>query len=119
MSLLKTLQKKLSPNENTTNNFTQGSSLPIISDNANNAWGDNDWGTTTNKEENLNKLTTEELNEVKAEMDVDFRKNQIQPGQPGYQYDVRKQFDGDKADNSWDEGVVSQDDDDYFEDDFV
>ena len=56
---------------------------------------------------------------MKAEMDVDFRKNQIQPGQPGYQYDVRKQFDGDKADNSWDEGVVSQDDDDYFEDDFV
>ena len=69
----------------------------------------------------LNKLDTNELNQVKQEMDKDFMKKQLKPGDNGYEYDTRANFDDvEKVDGSWDEGIVSNDEvDDYFEDDFL
>ena len=62
----------------------------------------------TNIDRDLNKLSVHELNEVKREMDVDFNKKRILPGDPGFEYDVRKDFDDiSKHTDSWDEGVVS------------
>ena len=53
-------------------------------------------------------MSVQELNEVKREMDVDFNKKRILPGDPGFEYDVRKDFDDiSKHTDSWDEGVVS------------
>lgn len=54
-------------------------------------------------------------------MDVEFNKNKITKGDPGFKYDVRKDFDCEfAADGSWDEGLVSnEDENDFFEDDFV
>ena len=53
-------------------------------------------------------------------MDVGFKQKQLKPGDPGFEYDKRQSFNPPDVENSWDEGVVSQDDeDDYFEDDFV
>ena len=94
----------------------------------NDGWGDG-WGEDEDDEKkpldvhtrDLNKLDTEELNEVKADMDKDFLKNKIDSKDPNFQYDVRQDFDeAEKVEGSWDEGMVSNDDeDDYFEDDFV
>jgi len=54
-------------------------------------------------------------------MDKDFNKNKITKGDPWFEYDVRKDFDCEfAADGSWDEGLVSnEDENDFFEDDFV
>ncbi len=70
---------------------------------------------------NLNKLGDEELAKVKKEFDKDFLKNKVNPGDPGFEYDKRKDFDEvEKVDGSWDEGMVSNEEmDDYFEDDFL
>ena len=51
---------------------------------------------------NLNKLTPEEVQKHKDKMDVLFRQNQMKPGDPGFVYDVQRNFDAEE-DNSWDE----------------
>ncbi|ORX77287.1 hypothetical protein BCR32DRAFT_270744, partial [Anaeromyces robustus] len=56
--------------------------------------------------EDLNKVSEEELIEKKKEMDVLFKKNQIKPGDPGYQYDVQKSFIMD-GDADWDDSSDS------------
>ena len=129
--------------------FTKGSSLPTVSSTTvvkktqplpendeeeeddeewpdDEGWGDSD---AKKKEEtkkdyqgvDLNKLSNQELNQVKKDMDVDFNKNRITKEDPRFQYDVRKDFDyEEKLNGSWDDGMVSnEDDNDFFEDDFV
>lgn len=62
---------------------------------------------------NLNQCSDKELKEHKSNMDKGFNQNQLKPGDPGFQYDKRIDFNAAaKVDNSWD------DDDDYFDDDF-
>lgn len=95
---------------------------------------------------NLNKLDEETLKKHKKNMDTDFVKNRLRPGDPGFKYDSRKEFsyNADEADdNSWDESDeevgndvkgargkgkdqmeadfsgVGLDDDEYFDDDFA
>ena len=54
-------------------------------------------------DEDLNKLSDEELNEKKNEMNKYFDKNNIKVGDPGYQYDVRKDFNHEEYAAEWDE----------------
>ena len=42
--------------------------------------------------ENLNKLEEGDLKKRKNEMDVLYNKNAILPGQEGYEFDVRKEY---------------------------
>jgi hypothetical protein len=113
--------------------FTEGSALSKVSvpevkqkveEEA--GWGDG-WGEEEQEEEvdynthDLNKLDTLQLNKVKSNMDVEFHKNRITPDHPEYKHDVRKDFDEEaQLEGSWDDGMVSNDEeDDYFEDDFL
>jgi hypothetical protein len=58
--------------------------------------------TTDIDEIDLNKLTPEEVMQYKKKMDLEFNKNQLRPGDEGYEYDLRKDFV--PEDNcSWDE----------------
>ena len=53
-------------------------------------------------------------------MDVDFKKKQLRPGDDGFEYDKRVEFNQALSGNgSWDEDIVSNEDDDYFDDDFA
>jgi len=52
--------------------------------------------------ENLNKLSKEELQKHKSKMDVLFNKNQKKPGQSGFIYDKQEEFIP-KDENEWDE----------------
>ena len=54
-------------------------------------------------DEDLNKLSDEELNEKKNEMNKYFDKNNIKVGDPGYQYDIRKDFNHEEYAAEWDE----------------
>ena len=54
-------------------------------------------------DEDLNKLSDEELNEKKNEMNKYFDKNSIKVGDPGYQYDIRKDFNHEEYAAEWDE----------------
>lgn len=68
------------------------------------------------KNTNLNKLTTTEIETHKKKMDENFSKNQLKPGDSGFEYDKRVEFKpstNTKMDTSWDEN-----DNDYFDDDF-
>lgn len=92
------------------------------------AWGD-DWGDNNKDDENLdnfdynntnlNKMSTEQIAKHKKNMDKEFVKRQLKPGDPGFVYDKRIDFNkkagGGGGDDSWDEDNV----DDYFDDDFV
>jgi centrosomal protein CEP19 len=52
----------------------------------------------------------------KKKMDEKFHKNQLKPGDAGFEYDKRIDFTKKPAaDTSWDEGDV----DNYFDDDFM
>jgi hypothetical protein len=51
---------------------------------------------------NLNKLQDEELKKVKEVMDIDFKKNQVKKEDPGFQYDVKKDFGTPKEKSDWD-----------------
>lgn len=51
---------------------------------------------------NLNKLTPEEVKKHKDKMDVLFKQNQKKPGDPGFIYDKREEFEP-TEDNEWDE----------------
>lgn len=54
------------------------------------------------KEEDLNKVTEDELEERKAEMDILFEANRIKPGDKGYEYDREVEFGGAKIESGWD-----------------
>ena len=45
------------------------------------------------KDEDLNKVSEEELKKKKKQMNVQFERNNIKVGDKNYQYDVRKDFD--------------------------
>jgi len=93
-------------------------------------WGD-DWGAPKKEDfskfdyqnTNLNKLSDAQIAQHKKKMDEKFLKNQLKPGDPGFEYDKRIDFgkknkdDEDEGDNSWDEGA--EDVDNYFDDDFM
>jgi hypothetical protein len=51
---------------------------------------------------NLNILKDEELKQVKEVMDIDFKKNQIKKEDPGFQYDLKKDFGTPKEKSDWD-----------------
>ena len=55
----------------------------------------------------LNKLSKEELDLVKGEMDVEFEKKQIKPGDENFKYDVEVDFEEGDESNEWDEGISS------------
>lgn len=50
---------------------------------------------------NLNKLNDREVTVVKKIMDQKFAMNKVRPGDPGYQYDIQKEFDPEES-NEWD-----------------
>ncbi len=56
---------------------------------------------------NLNKLNDREVTVVKKMMDQKFIKNKIRPGDPGFQYDIEKEFDPEES-NEWDRSQSSQ-----------
>ena len=53
-------------------------------------------------ERDLNKLTPEEVQKYKNKMDQMYNKNFKRPGDPGFQYDVEKNFEA-NLEASWDE----------------
>ena len=57
--------------------------------------------------EDLNKLSDNELNKKKAEMDEVFEEHRVKPGDEGFQYDVEVDFENGKNVSGWD----SDDDD--------
>lgn len=61
---------------------------------------------TLDPEEDLNKLTDEQLKQKKAIMDMTFEKNRKKPGDPDFQYDVEVDFmeGGDIESYDWDSG---------------
>ncbi|KAJ3202736.1 hypothetical protein HDU67_000325, partial [Dinochytrium kinnereticum] len=48
-----------------------------------------------------------ELNDIKKQMEKEFEKTLLKPGDPGFQYEVTKTFDGPKESNDWDEDSSS------------
>ena len=65
------------------------------------------------KTTDLNKLSDTELKAHKAAMEVNFQKNNVKKGDPGFQYDKRVDFkyNADEAEeNSWDESEDESDD---------
>ena len=65
-----------------------------------------------NEEEDLNKLDDYELDKRKADMDKEFEKNRVRPGDEDFVYDKEVDFDAGKIESGWDE------DDDYSDPDF-
>mmetsp|Transcript_17244 Transcript_17244/g.17173 ORF Transcript_17244/g.17173 Transcript_17244/m.17173 type:complete len:105 (-) Transcript_17244:46-360(-) len=65
-------------------------------------------GSPTKDEIDLNKLTPEEVLLHKQQMDKVFRQNAKRPGDPGYEYDVRKEFKV-VEDSGWDEDEEEDD----------
>ena len=62
--------------------------------------------------EDLNKLSDNELNKKKAEMDEVFEEHRVKPGDEGFQYDVEVDFENGKNVSGWDS------DDDYSDPNF-
>lgn len=62
--------------------------------------------------EDLNKLDDFELDKRKADMDKDFEKNRLRPGDNGFVYDKEVDFTGGKIESGWD------DEDEYSDPDF-
>ena len=67
------------------------------------------------EDRDLNKADDEEVKQAKEKMDVLFKKNQVLPGDEGYQYDKQVEFEEGTENNSWDED--EDDDEDGDEDD--
>lgn len=63
-------------------------------------------------EEDLNRLDDFQLNKRKADMDIDFEKNRIRPGDKDFVYDKEVEFNEGKIESGWD------DDNDYSDPDF-
>ena len=59
-------------------------------------------GGTIEEVVDLNKLSTEELDEEKARMEVLFQANRVERGDAGYEYDIQRDFGPPTADNDWD-----------------
>ena len=55
------------------------------------------------EDEDLNKLDDSALKKKKAEMDVEFEKNNIKKGDAKFQYDIRKEFDHEQYAAEWDD----------------
>ena len=55
------------------------------------------------KNENLNKLSKEELDQKKKEMDVFYEQNNIKKTDKNFQYDVRKDFNNNEGLADWDD----------------
>ena len=55
------------------------------------------------EDEDLNKLNDSQLKKKKAEMDVEFEKNNIKKGDANFQYDIRKEFDNEQYAAEWDD----------------
>ena len=55
------------------------------------------------KDENLNKLSKEELDQKKKEMDVFYEQNNIKKTDKNFQYDIRKEFNNDEGLADWDD----------------
>ena len=53
-------------------------------------------------QEDLNKLSTEELDMAKEAMNVGFLRNAKRPGDEGYEYDKQVDFGKPTEDNDWD-----------------
>ncbi|EAR93493.1 hypothetical protein TTHERM_00424610 (macronuclear) [Tetrahymena thermophila SB210] len=53
---------------------------------------------------NLNKLSNEELQKHKDRMEVLFKKNNLKPGDKGFQYNIEQDFNPDES-NEWDEDI--------------
>ena len=77
----------------------------------------------------MNQLTTEELAAHKLAMDDEFSKNQLKPGDPGFEYDKVVNFSKRPSkpleDDSWADGPEDDaeegeynDENEYFDDDF-
>ena len=56
--------------------------------------------------EDLNKLNDSDLKKKKAEMDVEFEKNNIKKGDANFQYDIRKEFDHEQYAAEWDDESI-------------
>ena len=62
----------------------------------------------------LNKLGDGELKRYKEAMDVQFNENNVQPGDAGFVYDKRIDFEAaEKDSNSWDDDEEEEDMNDY------
>lgn len=55
------------------------------------------------EDDDLNKLDDSALKKKKAEMDVEFEKNNIKKGDAKFQYDIRKEFDHEQYAAEWDD----------------
>ncbi|XP_026275404.1 centrosomal protein of 19 kDa-like [Frankliniella occidentalis] len=55
-----------------------------------------------NPEEDLNKLTEEQLHRKKMIMDASFIANQLQPTDPDFEYDRQVDFEENKIESGWD-----------------
>ena len=51
----------------------------------------------------LNKASDAEVAAAKAKMDVEFNKKQLKPGDDGFEWDVRMDFEAGGESNDWDE----------------
>lgn len=61
-------------------------------------------------DQNYNKLDDDALERVKDKMSVGFEANVVKPGDPGYEYDTRKEFKPASEPSGWDD---SEDDDTF------
>ncbi|KAJ3228704.1 Centrosomal protein of 19 kDa [Chytriomyces hyalinus] len=52
---------------------------------------------------NLNKLGDDALSKVKSDMNIEFEKNRIKPGDAAFEYDVQKSFGPPVENNDWDQ----------------
>ena len=76
------------------------------------------------KNKDLNKCGDYELKRHKLNMDKQYNKNILRPGDKGFEYDKRADFKRDASElveDSWDEDNdnFNDNDDDYFDDDFA
>ena len=97
-------------------------------DDDNNGWGEDDLNDLKKfdyKNTDLNKMSDYQLQRHKQNMEQDFKKNVLKPGDKGFEYDKRVDYSSqlmdNKEDNSWDEDNNGDDynEDDYFDDDFA
>jgi len=63
-----------------------------------------DYDKFDNSDLDLNKLELEEINKIKAKMEKTFESHLLKPGDPAYEYDIRKDFNikQKKSDPEWD-----------------
>ena len=64
---------------------------------------EDEYGFDEFEDEDLNKLDDSALKRKKAEMDVEFEKNNIKKGDAKFQYDIRKEFDHEQYAAEWDD----------------